>query len=88
MDEYDVLFGEDDDQLVMEVNAAMRKGWYPVGGVTVSVIPQFDQHDVQYGACTYLRQAVIRHRTGKRAGKPKPTPKTTGGRENFGLPGK
>jgi hypothetical protein len=64
--EYDVLFGEDDDQLVVEVNAAMRKGWYPVGGIAVSVIPQYENGEL-FGACTYLRQAVIRHRTGKRA---------------------
>jgi hypothetical protein len=77
--EYDILFGEDDEELCMLVNAAMRKNWYPVGGVATSVVPQYDDDGVQYGTKTYLRQSMIRHAGRKRA-KPNPTPKTTGGR--------
>lgn len=78
--EYDVLFGEDDDELVQRVNESLAKGWYPVGGVATSVVPQYDDDGVQYGTKTYLRQSVIRHAGRKRAGRPKATPPTTQGR--------
>ncbi len=67
--EYDVLFGEDDDQLVQEVNAALRKGWYPIGGVACSVVPLYNEYadGTQYGTETRMRQAVVRHKTTKRA---------------------
>jgi len=57
--EYFLCIGNDHQTLVNNVNAAIKNGWQPIGGVAIIVVPPGMPYSESVGMISFC-QAVIR----------------------------